>query len=85
MKKITWAKVSSEIKGLLRRIKGRLAARWRKARMEDYYYSGGETQKDFRARSIDRLFSRGMVFTLTALAAYFLVQNLLISVFIGTL
>jgi len=85
IKAVSWTKVSGEIKGLLGCVREWLAARWRKARMNDYYYSGGETQKDFRARSIDRLFSRGVVFFLTASLVYFLVQNFLISVITGAM
>lgn len=78
-----WTKMSRDVRKLAGRIKKETARRWRRTRLEDYYYSGGESQKNFRARSIDKIFFRILVFLSVSLAFYFLSRDFPISVFNG--
>lgn len=46
--------------------------------IENYYYSRGNSDKNYGARWIDRVFSKAMLFVLASLVAFLFAQNLLI-------
>jgi predicted membrane protein len=70
-----------QVKRLLGRAVEWFKSRSREASIEDYYYSGGETLKNRRARSIDRMFSRVVFFAAAASGTYLLVENLSAALF----
>ena len=85
MRILYWSKqLLVQIKQLLGRAKEWFVNRYRKAGLEDYYYSGGQTSKNWRARSADRLFSRVAVFTAATLGIHLLVKDFPVSLFFGT-
>jgi hypothetical protein len=67
----------------IRRIKEWISARLREAQIQDYYYSGGNTSKHYRARSMDRLSARMAVFVLTAVSFYVYTGNFFAALFFG--
>jgi hypothetical protein len=82
MRVLSWTKQRLlQIKRLLGRASEWFNKRSRRASIEDYYYSGGETLKNRRARSIDRMFSRVVFFAAAASGAYLLVESLPIALF----
>ncbi len=71
------------MKGSIEHIKGWISVRLRNARIQDYYYSGGDTTKHYRARNLDRLFARVIVFTLTVLSFFIYTGNFFAGLFFG--
>lgn len=86
---IPWTRIvetlKGELKGLLNRIRTWSGSRWRRTKLDDYYYSGGETDKNLRAKGIDRLFLRGLLFLTILLTCYFLTENFIVGALIGVL
>ncbi len=84
MESVNRKKGIKDIKELMGRIRKGLGLRWRRIRLEDYYYSAGdETKKHFSARCIDRVSLRVSVFTIVFLIFYFFIRDALISVLNG--
>lgn len=66
------------------RIKKWIGDRWRRTRIEDYYYFSGQASKNHSARRMDRLFSRAVAMVLVTVPVYLYVRSLIIGLIVGT-